>query len=204
MNARGNQRRNTEHHGDSPAPLPDGKAAAAPEEAGVRDDSDSSASARVLGIPHLLTIGLLIAFFDQLTKWMVARSLYLHESHTLIPGLLSITRIHNTGIAFGMFPHLPGVLTVVTVVSVLVVLYFYLTLENRNTWVTIGCGLILGGAVGNLIDRVRLGHVVDFIYFSFWPAFNVADSAVSVGVALLMIGFFLGEKEAKRNASDTV
>lgn len=204
MNARGNQRRSTEQEGDSPLHLPEGNAAVAHEGPGLRNVSDSSVGARLLGVPHLLITACLISLLDQFTKWVVAHSMYLHESHTVIPRILSITRIHNTGIAFGMFPNLPRVLMVVTFVSVLVVLYFYLTLENRNNWITIGCGLIVGGAVGNLIDRFRLGYVVDFIYPSFWPAFNVADSAVSVGVTLLLIGFFLGEKEARRNASDTV
>jgi len=130
--------------------------------------------------------------------------MYLHESYTVIPRILSIMRIHNTGIAFGLFPGIPDVFMIVNLLSIFVVFYFYATLEHRSLWMTVGCGLILGGATGNLLDRFRLGYVVDFINFSFWPTFNVADSCVSTGVVLLMIGFFMAEKMAKKNASDTV
>jgi signal peptidase II len=121
----------------------------------------------------------------------------------VIPGIFSITRIHNTGIAFGLFPGLPDVFMVVTLISMLVVLFFYLTATPRGALLTAGCGLILGGAVGNLIDRFRLHYVIDFIDFNFWPAFNIADSAVTIGVALLMLSFFRAEKGTLGDASDT-
>jgi signal peptidase II len=155
-------------------------------------------------LPLFLAVVLLIPLADQLTKWLIVTRLSLHESIPVIDGLLRITRIHNSGIAFGFFPGLPKLFTGVTVLSMLVVLYFYLTIQPRTRLVAAGCALILGGAAGNLTDRIQYGYVVDFINFSFWPAFNVADSAVSVGVATLLVNFFLENKEAKAHASNPV
>ena len=147
-----------------------------------------------LGPPHLLAILLLISLLDQVTKWFVINGMNLHDSIPLIPGVFSMTRIHNSGIAFGLFPGLPNVFMVITLVCMFAVAYFYLTAEPRSVLLTVGCALILGGALGNLIDRFRFGYVVDFINFSFWPAFNIADSSVSIGVALLLVTFFREKK----------
>jgi signal peptidase II len=130
--------------------------------------------------------------------------LSLHESIPIIPGFLWITRIHNSGIAFGFFPGLPRLFMAVTILSMLIVLYFYLTIQPRTMLTILGCAFILGGAAGNLIDRVHYGHVVDFINFSFWPAFNLADSSVSIGVAFLLASFLFEKKELKEHASNLV
>lgn len=147
-----------------------------------------------LRLPLLLGIIFIITLADQVTKWIVIHRLLLYESAPIVSGVLSITRVHNSGIAFGLFPGLPDVFMVITLVSMAIVLYFYVTVEPRTLPLAIACGLILGGATGNLIDRFRFGYVVDFIDFSFWPAFNIADSSVSVGVALLLLNFFLEKK----------
>ena len=157
-----------------------------------------------LKLPLVLSIALIVALADQLTKWIIVRNMYLHESIQVIPGIFSITRIHNTGIAFGLFPGIPDVFTVITLMSMLIVVYFYLTIEPRTMLLTVGCALILGGALGNLLDRFRLGYVVDFIHFSFWPAFNVADSSVSIGVALLLLNFLMEKKGLAEDASHPV
>jgi len=157
-----------------------------------------------LRVPLFATVALLVPLLDQLTKLIVVTRMSLHESIPVIRGVLWITRIHNSGIAFGMFPGLPRLFTVITIFSMLVVLYFYVALRPRTLMITLGCSLILGGAAGNLIDRLRLGYVVDFINFSFWPAFNVADSSVSVGVTLLLISFLLEKKEIKEHVSNPV
>lgn len=157
-----------------------------------------------LRFPLFILIALLIPLADQVSKWIIVSRLSLHESIPILPGLLWITRIHNSGIAFGFFPGLPRVFMAVTVLSMLVVLYFYLTIQPRTLLTTLGCAFILGGAAGNLIDRIHYGHVVDFINFSFWPAFNLADSAVSIGVALLLASFLFEKKELKEHASNLV
>ncbi len=157
-------------------------------------------------LPQLLIVACLVTFLDQLTKWIVVHrlGLRLHDSIHIIPGIFSITLVHNSGIAFGLFPGLPDVFMVITLVSMLIVLYFYLTVEPRSVLLTVGCALILGGAMGNLVDRFRFNYVVDFINFSFWPAFNIADSSVSIGVALLLVDFFRGKKGTAKDAPDPV
>ena len=151
----------------------------------------------------LLLIMFLIAVSDQIVKAVIVNQLRLYDSINVIPGILSIMRIHNSGIAFGLFPGMPDVFSVMNFISIFAVFYFYASVSPRTILLTAACGLIMGGAVGNLIDRVRMGYVVDFINFSFWPAFNVADSAISIGVALLMISFFRGEKGTELDVSNT-
>jgi signal peptidase II len=147
------------------------------------------ASSSLLRFPLLLLILSIIAVADQIIKAIVVSHLYLHESILVLSGILSITRIHNSGIGFGLFPDMPDVFMIVRLISMFAVLYFYLRFGPRGYSFTVGCGLIMGGALGNLIDNFRLGYVVDFINFRFWPVFNVADSAVTVGVLLLLITF---------------
>jgi signal peptidase II len=157
-----------------------------------------------MGLFPFLCIAAAVAFADQATKAIVVSHLHLYQSIELIPRILAITHIHNSGIAFGLFPGIPDVFMVVTLFSMLIVLYFYLTTRGRSLLLSVGCALILGGAMGNLLDRARLGYVVDFIDFSFWPAFNVADSGVSMGVALLLIVLLREQKGSAEDASDTV
>jgi signal peptidase II len=199
LNAPENQKKNIESEdnaGSSMSPKKNN------DDSGVAESNDISlpevSSSR--GIPHLLLIMSFIAAVDQFVKAIVVHNLRLHESIPVLPGVLTITRIHNSGIAFGLFPGMPDIFMVVTLISMLAVLYFYLSVHPRGILLTIGCSLIMGGALGNLIDRFRLKYVVDFIYFSFWPAFNVADSAVTIGVALLMITFFRNEKGVGQDA----
>jgi len=204
LNVHENRKRNTEQEKDP--------ADHAGEESRSRRERNPSASGSVNGnliisrlkLPHLFTIAISIAIIDQMTKSVVVSRLYPHESIPLLPGIFSITRIHNSGIAFGLFPGLPDLFMGVTLMSMFIVLYFYLTVKPRGVLLTLGCALILGGAAGNLIDRFRLGYVVDFVHFSFWPAFNVADSSVSIGVGLLLIFFYLQKEGTPEDASDSV
>lgn len=204
MNARGNQKKNTEPDRGARRGTPEGEASGYGRSPAVSDLSASPTPVSSLRLPHLLCIASLIAILDQLTKWIVVSRLHLHESVPLIQGLFSITRIHNSGIAFGFFPGLPNLFMVITLMSMFVVVYFYVSVKTHTTLLTIGCALILGGAMGNLLDRFRIGYVVDFVNFSFWPAFNVADSAVSIGVVLLLITFFREKEGQTEDASDTV
>jgi signal peptidase II len=131
---------------------------------------------------------------DQVTKALVSAALRLHESRPIIPGLLSFTLVHNTGAAFGILagersPLRTGFFLVVSVLALGVVLWLLWRLRPGQKVEAVALSLIFGGAVGNVIDRVRLGKVIDFIdlfYGSYhWPAFNAADAAISVGVFLL-------------------
>jgi len=104
-------------------------------------------------------------------------------------GLFSIVHVHNTGAAFGLFQGYSFALTIVAIIGIIIILFLALSFSSRlpflSSWLgKLSLGLMLGGAVGNLIDRLRLGYVTDFIDVGFWPAFNVADSAVTVGVLI--------------------
>lgn len=124
---------------------------------------------------------------DQVTKALVARYLAPGESRPLIPPIVSLTHVQNTGAAFGLFK---GQQAWFILLSLVVIGWLVWELRARQTlaptmrW---GSALILGGAVGNVIDRLRLGYVTDFIDFHVWPVFNLGDSAITIGVALLLL-----------------
>ena len=133
-----------------------------------------------------LALALLIFAVDQGIKSLVEGSMRLGESIILLPGFLSLTYIENSGGAFGILGGSPMVLLLGSAIAVTVVLWMLLT--GRPTRPTmLGCGLILGGAAGNLLDRLSSGEVTDYIHFSFWYIFNAADAAIVVGVGLLLL-----------------
>ncbi|KPA16373.1 peptidase A8 [Candidatus Magnetomorum sp. HK-1] len=143
----------------------------------------------------LLFISLIIIVLDQLTKWLVLINIPLYESITIIPNVFDLTHIHNTGGAFGFMADQSLLVRQilfhgVSMFSLVIIVYFYHQSPIEYPFLLAALSLIFGGAVGNLIDRFRLGEVVDFldVYIGtyHWPAFNVADSAVSVGVTVLM------------------
>lgn len=121
---------------------------------------------------------------DQLTKAIVRASLERGEHVDLILGL-DVRHVHNTGVAFGFLAGGGTVLTVVTLVALLALAVFFVT-HARRPYAWLPSGLLLGGALGNLLDRVRQGWVTDFIDFPWWPAFNVADIAITFGVISLL------------------
>ena len=150
-----------------------------------------------------------IVVVDQITKVLVRRRLELHDSITLVPDLLAFTRVHNTGAAFGMFNAMdfPGktlVLTAVAALALLGVAWYSASIPTTDRLARYGVACILGGAIGNLIDRATAGYVLDFVDASwqgwhFW-AFNVADAAITIGVILMILDLVgLG-----RRASDPV
>jgi len=132
---------------------------------------------------------------DQLTKWIVTRQLALGEQRSVLPGVFNFTHLQNRGAAFGLFADSDSSVVQVFLVSfsvmALILVLFLLWRGVSSAWSGWGLGLILGGAVGNLIDRLRAGSVVDFLDFHLgryhWPAFNLADSAVVIGAVALMI-----------------
>jgi signal peptidase II len=143
-----------------------------------------------------LWIALAVVVLDQAVKAIVRREIALNESITVIPGFFDLTRVHNTGTAFGFmnatdFPFKTVILACVAV-GALAALAAYAATLPANQWLArIGLALILGGAAGNLIDRITEGYVVDFVdlYWSGWHfwAFNVADASITVGVALMIL-----------------
>ena len=137
-----------------------------------------------------LFFGLALAVFvlDQFTKTLVREQLLPGQS---VPedGWFRLTHVTNTGAAFGLFTNQSMFLLVTTLVGLTAIVAYYVYPPVNTPFLTISLGLQLGGAIGNLVDRLRLGHVTDFLDFRIWPVFNVADSAIVVGVCVL--GFFL-------------
>jgi len=147
------------------------------------------------GYGMVATTAMVVVVLDQITKWFVLQHMYLHQSIPLIDGVLSLTYIRNSGAAFGLFADLPWAIRVPLLVTVsvgaLVVLVFILrSLQPHERALRAALAGVLGGAIGNLIDRVRFGEVVDFVDVYWrdyhWPAFNVADSCITVGIGVLL------------------
>ena len=131
---------------------------------------------------------LLVLAADQISKTLIRSNLDVGQS-TYELGFFRITHIHNTGAAFGLFPGQTLPLIIVGLISVSAILVIIIFFPHRfpvlnNQISRLGLGLLLGGTLGNLVDRLRLGYATDFINFDMWPAFNVADSAITVGALL--------------------
>jgi signal peptidase II len=133
---------------------------------------------------------------DQLTKQVVARTLALGEE-VQIAGPFSIHHVHNSGIAFGLFSRATSVVIALTALAVLWMLVFFARSGARHPVLPVALGFVLGGSISNLVDRVRLGHVTDFLDLRFWPAFNLADVFIVVGVATLF-GALAGADRARQ------
>jgi signal peptidase II len=138
----------------------------------------------------------LVVLMDQITKAMVLKMMPLFKSIVVIPGIFSLTHIHNPGGAFGFLSQNGGpwrhwMFLAAAVVALSMILYFHHQTPKTHPYLGLGLSLIFGGAIGNLIDRLRFGEVVDFLDFYIahlhWPTFNVADSAVTIGVGIFII-----------------
>jgi len=146
----------------------------------------------------------LVVGVDQLTKILVEMNLREGEAW-LDWGIIAIRRFTNTGIAWGLFSDFGDILTWIIpfAVAALALYYLYFLKQAGATpFATLGAALILGGAVGNAIDRLRQGGVTDFIDPSFWPNFNIADSAISVGFVIVLITLLLMARESRSQAGD--
>jgi signal peptidase II len=131
---------------------------------------------------------------DQITKHIVTQTLSLDEA-THVFGPLSIHHVQNSGIAFGLFSSATLGVTVVTAIAVIWMLAFFARSGSRHPVLPAALGLLIGGSVSNLLDRIRLGHVTDFIDFRYWPAFNLADSFIVIGVAILLAALVAADRK---------
>lgn len=150
-----------------------------------------------------LAVALAVIALDQVTKALVIANLGLYEQWAPVEALrpyFTFTYVQNTGAAFGIFPNGGIFFMLIAVVVAGVILYFYREMADGHWALSVALGLQLGGALGNLIDRVRLGYVVDFFDFKFWPVFNIADSAIVVGVFLLLSIMWWEERRAASEA----
>jgi signal peptidase II len=168
--------------------------------------NDHETMRRILGKKNILflTIALLVVLLDQLSKAWILATLRLHEGFSLINGFFNIVHVRNPGAAFGFLAAAPPMFRyiffiAVTVAAILLILHYLRVSRIEETSLVSALALILAGALGNLIDRVRFGEVVDFldVYIGahHWPAFNVADSAITVGAACLIVILLRRRKE---------
>lgn len=146
-----------------------------------------------------------VVLLDQISKWLVVRYLPLYDTVALLP-ILDVTHVRNPGAAFGIFRDLPDDIrliffAIVLITAVLVILYFLNRTGSQDKLLRFSLGLILGGAIGNSIDRFRLRYVTDFIDFHWfgdpalhWPPFNIADSAITIGVILILFDTFITKR----------
>ncbi|MFZ7103144.1 MAG: signal peptidase II [Peptococcaceae bacterium] len=125
---------------------------------------------------------LIIVIFDQTTKYLIKNNLSLYESIPVIPNIFHITYIENPGAAFGLLANQRIFFILITIIIIIGVLYFYRQLKKGRFLLIIALGMVIGGALGNLIDRLRIGTVTDFFDFRIWPVFNIADSAIVIGM----------------------
>jgi signal peptidase II len=146
-------------------------------------------------------IALIIIVSDQVTKWSIVQNLPLNASRSVLGNFLYLTHTHNTGGAFSLFPAGNTTFIVVAFLAIGALVYAYHRYQRSNAIVSAALGLALGGAVGNLIDRIRFGFVIDFFDLhagtnhTVWPIFNVADSGITVGIFLLAAHFLFTKEE---------
>ncbi|HZM21212.1 MAG TPA: signal peptidase II [Anaerolineales bacterium] len=157
----------------------------------------------------IATIAALIVALDQWTKWLVRVNIpdggtWLPESLAWLSPYARIVHWHNTGAAFGMFQDASMVFTVLAFVVIAAIIYYYPHVENSDWSLRLAMSMQLGGAIGNLIDRLSMGRVTDFISIGTFPVFNIADASISVGAAVLLLGVWLMERSEKREKAKMI
>ncbi len=139
---------------------------------------------------HLIvfSVALLVAAIDQFTKFLIRKNFQLNESIPIIKNIFHFTYVTNTGSAFGLFKNLNWFFMLFSIV-VIIAIFYYLRkkIYEKEKFLQLAVGLLLGGTIGNMIDRILYGAVTDFLDFRVWPVFNVADSAVTISVIILII-----------------
>ncbi|MEZ5080947.1 MAG: signal peptidase II [Thermoleophilia bacterium] len=135
---------------------------------------------------------------DQVIKAVVRNNMDEAGSGIELTPFLRIDRYTNDGIAFGLFPGRQGVVATLTLIALAGIALALVSLVRQNPWGAAGAGLLVGGSLGNLVDRLRFGGVTDFIDFDHWPAFNIADSAITIGAILIIMGLMEATEEPDR------
>lgn len=147
-----------------------------------------------------ILLALLVFTADQLSKLWVVRTFVPGETKALVPNIFHLTYVLNPGAAFGILAHKTSFFIVTTILMILLIVFSGYLLDKRYTLFRLALALQLGGALGNLFDRLRTGYVVDFLDFRFWPVFNLADTAIVAGIILMFLNlicntaFFFGSK----------
>lgn len=156
-------------------------------------------------LPLAFIAALTVLVLDQLTKSWVVSNLALYESIYPIPAIshfFAITHLTNTGAAFGLLKDAGTFFAIASVIIVIVIVVYLRRLPREQRMMRLALGMLVGGALGNLLDRVRLGHVIDFVDFSFFAKFNLADSAISISVVILFFISWLDDRS--KSTPDTV
>lgn len=150
-------------------------------------------------------ISALLVGLDQWSKYLTVKNISLGETKEFIPGFLSLTHLRNTGAAWSLLEGKMIFFYVITVIVSVVIIYLLIKNYKKSIWYSVGLSFVLAGAIGNFIDRVRLGYVVDMLQTDFmnFPIFNVADSTLVVGVICIFIYLILDEKAAKEGKNGT-
>ena len=144
----------------------------------------------------LLAVAFAAILADQITKGIVASQLELGDSVHLL-GPLSIRHVRNPGIAFGLFSSWAAAVTILTACAIAWMVFYFARSGARHPVLPVALGLLIGGSLANLIDRIRLGHVTDFLDLRFWPAFNLADTFIVAGVAILLVALVSAERQPR-------
>lgn len=138
----------------------------------------------------LFLLAAIILILDQVSKFIICRIILPGGSFPVIENIFHLTHVQNQGAAFGLFPNQTLFFISITLLTVLLILFFHRRISKKGSPPSWALGLILGGALGNLIDRIRLKAVIDFLDFSLkghhWPSFNIADSAITIGAIILL------------------
>ncbi|EGO2628077.1 signal peptidase II [Enterococcus faecalis] len=150
-------------------------------------------------------ISALLVGLDQWSKYLTVQNISLGETKEFIPGFLSLTHLRNTGAAWSLLEGKMIFFYVITVIVSIVIIYLLIKNYKKSIWYSVGLSFVLAGAIGNFIDRVRLGYVVDMLQTDFmnFPIFNVADSTLVIGVICIFIYLILDEKAAKEGKNGT-
>ena len=137
--------------------------------------------------------GVALAIADQLLKKLFSGTMQLGDSIPVLPGIFHLTYIQNPGAAFGLFENQTLFFIAIAAFLLAFLAFAYKELAAQGIWVRYGMSLLAGGAVGNLLDRVRLGAVIDYLYFRIWPIFNLADIGICLGATLIVWGLLREE-----------
>jgi signal peptidase II len=179
---------------DEPAPaVPDVRVGSATNAVRPTLAAERSLAAGAAQWFSLLAVAAAAIAADQLTKQVIARTLDVGESVDIL-GPFSVRHVENSGIAFGLFASRTTVVIAVTAIAVGWMVWFFARSGRRHPVLPVALGLVLGGSLANLIDRVRLGRVTDFLDLEAWPAFNLADTFIVVGVAVLFGALVLADR----------
>jgi signal peptidase II len=142
-----------------------------------------------------VALGVLV--LDQIVKAIVVKNMVLYQSIPVIKGFFHLTYVLNPGAAFSILRNQTTFFIIITILVVVFIVFYIPKIPKNNYFMLIGFGSVVGGALGNLLDRIRLAKVIDYLDFRFWPVFNIADMGIVIGVGLLLIGFWQEEKRQK-------